>query len=270
MAFFRRLFFEKVQRCDCCDFVFTNPRMPADKLALYYTKNYNLEGLPVPRSLEEFLSSEYKDIWFTKERDLNLILSVKTTGRILDVGCASGTLLWLAKQKGFEVKGVEVARGAARFARNILGMDVVCGQLADAHFRDGEFDVVTMIHVLEHMPDPCQVLRDTYRVLKEDGVLLVVVPNFASWSSERDGDQWKWLQPENHYSHFTPQAIARVIEGEGFVSQITSEEGRFGEEAIRALYRPDEIQSISRELRGSEIIVAARKKNGEAKRLGQS
>ena len=58
--------------------------MPSDKLAFYYTRNYNLEGLPVPRSLEEFLSSEYKDMWFTKERGLNLIRSVKTTGRILD------------------------------------------------------------------------------------------------------------------------------------------------------------------------------------------
>ena len=149
-------------------------------------------------------------------------------------------------------------------------MEVGCGQLADAPFRDGEFDVVTMVHVLEHMPDLCQVLRDTYRVRKEDGVLLVVVLNFASWSSERDGDQWKWLQPENHYSHFTPQTIAGVIEGEGFVSQITSEEGRFGEEAIRALYRPDEIQSISSELRVSEINVAARKKNSEGERLGPS
>ena len=50
--------------------------------------------------MEEFLGDAYKDLWFAKERDLNLILDVKTTGRILDIGCASGTLLWLAKQRG--------------------------------------------------------------------------------------------------------------------------------------------------------------------------
>ena len=150
-------------------------------------------------------------------------------------------------------------------------MDVICGQLADGHFRDGEFDVVTMIHVLEHLPNPRQVIREIFRVLKEDGVLLVVVPNFAGWSSERDRDRWKWLQPENHYSHFTPLTIARLVEGEGFVSKITSEEGRYGEEAIRALYEPEEIRRIASELRGSEIIVAARKKKGhELQRSGQS
>jgi 2-polyprenyl-3-methyl-5-hydroxy-6-metoxy-1,4-benzoquinol methylase len=144
--------------------------MSADKLALYYTRNYHLEGLPVPNSVEEFLGDAYKDLWFAKDRDLNLILNVKTTGRILDVGCASGTLLWLAKQRGFDVRGVEVSRGAAEFARNILGMDVVCGQLENGHFRDGDFDVVTMIHVLEHLPNPRQVIRGIFRVLKEDGV----------------------------------------------------------------------------------------------------
>jgi 2-polyprenyl-3-methyl-5-hydroxy-6-metoxy-1,4-benzoquinol methylase len=271
MAFFRDIFVEKVQRCNKCDFVFTNPRMPADKLALYYTRNYHLEGLPVPKSAEEFLGNAYREIWLAKQRDLDLILSVKTTGRILDVGCASGTLLWLAKQRGFDVRGVEVSQGAAEFVRNVLGMDVVCGQFADGHFRNGEFDVVTMIHVLEHVPNPRQVIRDIFRVLKEDGVLLVVVPNFAGWSSERAKHRWKWLQPENHYSHFTPRTIARLVESEGFVPKITSEEGRYGEEEVRALYQLEEIRKIASELRGSEIIVNARKKNSrELERSGQS
>jgi 2-polyprenyl-3-methyl-5-hydroxy-6-metoxy-1,4-benzoquinol methylase len=261
MAFFNNFFVEKVHRCDLCEFVFTNPRMSAEKLAIYYNRNYHLEGLPVPKSVEEFLGDAYKDIWFSKDRDLELILSVKSTGRLLDVGCASGTLLWLAKQRGFDVKGVEVARSAADFARNVLGMEVVCGQLSDGHFRDAEFDVVTMIHVLEHVPNPREVIRGIYKILKEDGVLLVVVPNFASWSSQRDRDKWKWLQPENHYSHFTPQTIARVIEEGGFVPKITSEEGRYGDEEIRTLYRPEEIRKIAGELRGSEIIVTARKRS---------
>ena len=235
MAFFRDIFAERVQRCQGCGFVFTSPRMSAKKLEEYYTKNYRLEGLPVPKSIEEFLSESYKEIWFSKERDLNLILSAKTSGRILDVGCASGTLLWLAKQKGFEVKGVEVGRGPAEFARNVLGIDVFCGQLEDENFGEREFDIVTMIHALEHVPHPRQMLRGIYKILKDDGVLIVVVPNFASWSSEKNGASWKWLQPENHYSHFTPETIAEMVEREGFVPTVTSDEGRYNEEDIRSL-----------------------------------
>lgn len=73
--------------------------MSAKKLEEYYTKNYRLEGLPVPKSIEEFLSESYKEIWFSKERDLNLILSAKTSGRILDVGCASGNFAVARKTK---------------------------------------------------------------------------------------------------------------------------------------------------------------------------
>ena len=98
-----------------------------------------------------------------------------------------------------------------------------------------------------------------------------MVPNFAGWSSEKERDQWKWLQPQNHYSHFTPQTIARLVEREGFVSKITSEEGRYGEEEIRAVHQPEEIRSIASELRGSEIILAARKKKShELEHSGQS
>ena len=96
------------------------------KLERHYTKNHRLEGLPVKKSIEEFLSEPCKENWFSKARDLKLKLSVKTAGRVLDVGCASGTLLWLAKQKWFEVKGVEIGHGPAEFARNVLGIGVYC------------------------------------------------------------------------------------------------------------------------------------------------
>ena len=231
------------------------------KLERYYTKNHRLEGMPVPQSIAEFLSEPCEEIWFSKARDLNLILSVKTAGRVLDVGCASGTLLWLAKQKWFEVKGVEIGRGPAEFARNVLGIGVYCGQLEDANFGKREFDIVAMIHAVEHVPNPRQMVRDIYRILKDDGVLIVVVPNFASWSSEKDGASRKWLQPENYYSHFTPQAIARVVERESFVPMVSSEEGRYNEEDIRALYGPEHIRTILTEVRRSGIMLVARKKS---------
>jgi ubiquinone/menaquinone biosynthesis C-methylase UbiE len=70
---------------------------------------------------------------------------------------------------------------------------------------------VAVIHALEHAPNSRQMVREIYRILKDDGVLIVVVPHFAGWSSEKNGASRKWLQPENHYSHFALQAIARVV-----------------------------------------------------------
>jgi len=263
MAVFRDIFAERVQQCESCGLVFTNPIMPAKKLERYYTRNYLLEGLPVPKSLEEFLGEPYKEIWFSKERDLSLILHAKAGGRLLDIGCASGTLLWLAQQRGFETRGVEVGRGSVEFSRNILGIDVFCGQLEEARFGEREFDVVTMIHSLEHVPNPRLVMREVRRILKDNGVLIVVVPNFASWSSESHGAGWKWLQPENHYSHFTPATIADMAGREDFLTAVTTEEGRYGEEEIRVAHGEERVQAIYAEGRGSEIVLEARKKTAE-------
>lgn len=264
MAFFRDIFAEKVKKCQNCGFVYTNPRLSTRQLEKYYNNNYLLEGLKVPESLEEFLGETYKEIWFSKERDLNLVLGTKPGGRLLDVGCASGTLLWLARQKGFSVSGVEISRQATDFANRVLGLDIFCGQLEDARFNDGEFDAVAMIHSLEHVPEPRRVLREIHRILSDEGALIIVVPNLVGWSAQKEGTRWRWLQPQNHYSHFTPETMAGMAKLEGFEFRLESEEGRYGEEDIRADHDPDEIRDIYASMRGSEIVFVGRKSRADA------
>jgi SAM-dependent methyltransferase len=257
MVVFREIFAEYVVRCNSCSFVFTNPRPTPEALARYYTDDYALEGLCVPKSLDEFLGASHKDIWFSKDRDFKLISQRKSSGRLLDVGCASGTLLWLAKQEGFSVHGVEVGRHSAEFVSKVLGIEVFCGQLEDARFPDSFFDVVTMFHSLEHVPNPRMVVREVRRILAPSGVFLIVVPNYSAWSSERHGENWIWLQPQNHYSHFTPESLSRLLAGEGFSSELRSEEGRYGESEIRNSYSESEISRLFAELKGSELVAFA-------------
>ena len=262
MLFFREIFAEKVVECRACGFVLTNPRATSEALEKYYSEDYLLEGLSVPSSLEEFLSEKYAEIWFSKDRDMQLILEQKNRGRLVDIGCASGTLLWLASRHGFDVFGVEVSRRSADFVRDVLGFEVLCGQFNDAEFAASSFDVVTMFHSLEHVPDPRQVVREIHRVLASDGVFIGVVPNFGGWSSQRFGPSWRWLQPENHYSHFTPDSLGKLLEAENFTAEIRSEEGRYGDEEIRQYFQPAEIHEIFSDRKGSELLFVARKSAG--------
>lgn len=257
MPFFRRIFFERVVRCDACGFVFTNPRPTPAALERYYTDDYALEGLGIPKTLDEFLDDSYKEIWFSKDRDLQLVTQRKTSGKLLDIGCASGTFLWLAKQQGFSVHGVEVGRHSADFVRDALGFEVFCGQAEDARFPGNSFDVVTMFHSLEHVPDPRRVVREVRRVLAPGGLFVIVVPNYSAWSSERHGAQWIWLQPQNHYSHFTPQSLQRLLSEEGFAVKLHSEEGRYREAEIRGAHSEPEISRLYEGLKGSELIAVA-------------
>ena len=99
------------------------------------------------------------------------------SGSLLDVGCATGSFLSLAKASGWDCRGVEVSAFAAAQARERTGCEIFCGKLEEAPFGNGTFDVITMWDLLEHLPDPLQGLERARQLLKPSGLLLVNTPN---------------------------------------------------------------------------------------------
>lgn len=98
-------------------------------------------------------------------------------GKLLDVGCATGSFLSLAKAQGWDCCGVEVSEFAAARARERSGCEVFRGTLEEAPFAESSFDAVTMWDLLEHLPDPLNGLERARRLLKPSGILLVNTPN---------------------------------------------------------------------------------------------
>lgn len=98
-------------------------------------------------------------------------------GSLLDVGCATGSFLSVARERGWQCRGVEVSAFAAAEARRSTGCDIFCGKLEDAPFEEASFDAITMWDLLEHLPVPLQGLENALRLLKPSGVLLVNTPN---------------------------------------------------------------------------------------------
>jgi len=147
------------------------------------------------------------------ENELRELEAAGLRGSVLDVGCAVGTFLRIAKRRGWEVAGVELAEFARKEASRRLGIDVA-GSL-DALPAGRRYDVVTLHHVLEHIHDPAGFLaRDVApRVGRH---LLVEVPNFASLAARTEGLRWKDLRPEQHVQHFEPATLRRAVEAAGF------------------------------------------------------
>jgi len=156
----------------------------------------------------EELSAHFNNI-------LEKIKKYKPNGTFLDVGCSVGILLDVAGHNGFEVKGVEFSRWASEFARQ-QGFDVVTGGLIEAAYPEKSFDVVVMNHVLEHIPEPLEVIVEIRRILKDDGLLVIGVPNFGSHMAQLMKGKWFSLMPDQHIWQFTRESLVKLLRMAGF------------------------------------------------------
>jgi SAM-dependent methyltransferase len=138
---------------------------------------------------------------------------------LLDVGCGSGTLLGLLKQRGFRGMGVDFSAEAAKVAEAENGVRVVVGSLGEAAFPDQSFDVVTLFHVMEHVTNPREVLAEVFRILRPNGAIVLQVPNIDSWQFKLFGAKWYGLDIPRHVIDYSKDAILRLLTNSGFVVQ---------------------------------------------------
>ena len=101
----------------------------------------------------------------------------------MDIGSGSGELLYFAKKAGFDIFGIEPNQGYAQFCKDKLSLPIFNGTYEEADIQELTYDVIFMNEVLEHMPDPINVLRDIHSYLKDGGILIVNVQNFILGSS---------------------------------------------------------------------------------------
>jgi 2-polyprenyl-3-methyl-5-hydroxy-6-metoxy-1,4-benzoquinol methylase len=144
-------------------------------------------------------------------------------GRLLEVGCAGGWLLKHARERGWQVRGVEVSADGVRRARG-LGLDVFHGTLEEARLPAGAFDLVYMGDVLEHVPDCRAVLTETRRVLAPGGHLYLRGP-ITTHSLARSvglalyalaGSTIVLHEPPYHLWEFRPRPLVRLLYATGF------------------------------------------------------
>jgi len=135
--------------------------------------------------------------------------------RLLDVGCGSGSMLKQMQSLGWCVEGVDVDPIALENAKS-KGLKVRLGKLEDQMYLNNCFDAITMSHLIEHVYDPLQLLRECHRILKPSGHLLVVTPNSESLGHRMFKDNWLGLDPPRHLHLFTPSALYQLAERAGF------------------------------------------------------
>ena len=193
-----------VVRCANCRLVYMNPRLVIEKQHKVYTDGDYSAGYIHKKESKRRRARKI----------LRGITRYKKGGRFLDIGCSAGFILEAARNVGFEPYGVEISPIGYKFAREELKLNVFPGFLEDAKYPDAFFDVVTIYHVIEHVPDPSAVFREIRRILKPDGLLEVWTPNVGHRNVRRLGAKWGNFIPD-HFYYFDIHSLGKMLEKEG-------------------------------------------------------
>lgn len=145
-------------------------------------------------------------------------------GTLLDVGCGAGVLLAVARDK-WRVRGVELCSWAVREARSRFALEVYEGTIAEARFPGASFDAVTMLDVIEHLPNPRETVAEAFRVLRPGGILFVLTPDIGSLVARVMGSWWWGLRPAHLY-YFKRRNLTALLEREGFEVRAVRHWGR--------------------------------------------
>ena len=167
-----------IRRCGSCGVVFRENRVSgSDAVALYDDDSY----LDAPY-FEALKVGHRRDVepWLVYGRALDRLERLLRGRRLLDVGCSYGAFLDAARERGWEVSGVELSVKGSEYARRHRALEVFTGTLEHAGFPAGSFDAVSLWDVIEHLDRPLDLLREARRILRPGGVLLVFTINQRS------------------------------------------------------------------------------------------
>lgn len=164
-----------LRRCDACTHQFVWPKVTPEQQAHIYRDAYFCAG--GDWAVDHFGGRSYEDAEADLVAEAAGVLPWLTPhrGRLLDIGCAGGTFLAEARKAGFDVAGLEINEAMAKSARARYGLDVTCAPIECAEI-EGLFDAVTLMDVLEHVPEPLEALRRIHGWLRPGGVLFIRGP----------------------------------------------------------------------------------------------
>jgi SAM-dependent methyltransferase len=193
----------KIYRCSGCGSIYTG-HLSENGGEFDYSEYYDEGNLSTPAFINQILKDTFAGFETYREN-----------GRLLDVGCGAGTLLDVARESGWEPRGVEVSLPAVQ-RMSERGLDVFHGTLQQAAYPDGYFDIVTASEVIEHVSDPADVLKEISRVLKPGGLLWMTTPNGNGLSARLLGKDWSVVSPPEHLHLFSARGLRDMVQGAGF------------------------------------------------------
>jgi SAM-dependent methyltransferase len=208
--------------CKACGIIFIHPQPTAEEISRMYSKEYFAGDFRCGHAGSYFDEATLNSL--ANEALLQRIKRRRPGGKFLEVGCAGGAFLNAARQAGYEAQGVELSQEAGEFARRKFGLEIFIGDVRQAEFSEGAFDVVFMGDVLEHLPEPLATLQEINRIMAHGGLLVLECPTQTNTLFSRLGffvygalgKKAAVNLPPYHLFEYRPQSMAALLRRCGF------------------------------------------------------
>jgi SAM-dependent methyltransferase len=206
----------KIDKCLKCGFLFTNPRPYSDQMSEYY---HSVDYVSHHDTRNDLISKLYRSARkFMLNRKFNIVRKHLTQGSamydILDYGCGTGAFLKYCKEKDLIVQGYEPGEHALKIARhkNLMVSDEKDFKWAGC----SNYNAITLWHVLEHVPDLRQTIGFFHRILSDNGILIIAVPESSSFDGRFYKNKWAAWDVPRHLYHFNENTLNGFISSGGF------------------------------------------------------
>jgi SAM-dependent methyltransferase len=207
-------------RCPNCRLIYLFP-IP-NNLGEYYPKEY----YSFPSSIEQLAQSAEPERY-----KIDIVKQFSSHGRLLEIGPASGNFTYLAKKAGFEVEAIEMDANCCSFLREVIGIKAMNSIDPSAALIGAEkYDVITLWHVIEHLPDPWVTLKSIADGMVSGGILVIAAPNPDAFQFRILGRFWPHVDAPRHLELIPLPLLANHVKSLGLTAvwATTTDKGTLG------------------------------------------
>ncbi len=198
-------------RCTDCGLVFQNTKCLGKKISQLYPKFYGTHSADSTEDFESKINTRANSI---RAETLENFLA---SGAIFDVGCGSGFFLKFMRRRGWDVSGLDPAQEHVTFATDKLGLDnVSTGGWPPTYNKMKKVDVVSFLHVIEHLTHPTMAIAAAKNMMVPGGLLLIETPNIKSWPARIFRSRWVALDAPRHLNLFSPDNLQYALKKADF------------------------------------------------------
>jgi 2-polyprenyl-3-methyl-5-hydroxy-6-metoxy-1,4-benzoquinol methylase len=196
-------------RCFTCGMIYTNPQVKQKIVnECYKGESYSTElWMDVLKNTKE---TEWRQDYYNSI--LEHIENIVGKGSLLDVGCAVGHFLDIARTAGWETTGLELSETGHRYCTENLNLNVLNKTIEESELPKESFDAITLIGVLEHITDPIDIIESCKKLLKKGGLICVIVPNVYSLINMVIHQEAVTFDGRNHLLYFSTKTLTNLFE----------------------------------------------------------